>query len=118
MFVHVQLLLDCWFYRRAVDALVKGGMKINGTYELWLIEEIKAAQAAVGVDDDYPDWKHVPLLKIMPSFGLDTTPPSLLPGATEGLGERLLCGLPGLPAGLCWKTFCVLQSSSALLLLG
>jgi hypothetical protein len=87
----VQLLLEQWFYRRAVDALKKGGTDVPNTYELRLIEEIQAAQAAAGVTVEYPGWQAVPLLEgPLPAFGLEFQPRPLLDAAAEADwdGER------------------------------
>lgn len=86
------MLLEQWFYRRAVDALKKGGNSIPPTYDLQLIEAVKGAQAKAGVEVEYAGWDSVPLLaEPFPGFGLDFMPKSLVHATTgsQFLGEFL-----------------------------
>lgn len=73
-----QVLIETWFYRRAVDAIKKAGQAVPHTYELALVEAIQGWQAALGVPVEYPGWTAVPRLsEPLPAFGLEFCPPLL-----------------------------------------
>jgi hypothetical protein len=73
----LQVITEEFGYGRAVKALVKAGRQTYNTRELWLLEDIKAAQAAVGADVEYQGWQSVPILpEPLPPFGLERPLPT------------------------------------------
>ena len=67
-----QVMTVDWHYGNSLNGLRKSGTPTYGTSEVWLLENIKEAQEAVGAHVDYQDWKNITLLQEpLPPFGLE-----------------------------------------------
>lgn len=105
----VQIMTEGFFYSGAVLALRKAGQQTYGTQELWLLEDIKDAQAAVGAEVEYQGWTNVTILQEpLPPFGLERPLPTITEdtGEVECLGEKRRGGL----LLMCSVSRCVLYS--------
>lgn len=62
-----------------------------GTYDLPLLERVKASAIAAGFEDQYPEWQFVKLLDKLPAFGLEAAELQLPPTLEDEDGEQYLC---------------------------
>lgn len=87
----MQVITEEFFFNNALLALRKGGQETYDTREPWRLEDIKAAQAAVGADVEYQGWANIFLLQEPPPpFGLERLLPIQLAN-----GEAGACSLGG-----------------------
>lgn len=86
-------MLEHWVLRwnlmcyQKVDRL-RSKFNNYGTFDLPLLERVKASAVAAGFADQYPEWQPVKLLERLPAFGLEAAELQLLPTLDAEHGEH------------------------------